>query len=229
MNQQLENRSHASTSGNQQDHGFFANNGLSIVLFSLFTLFLAGQAASGWKLFNQTQAAHGLQAVSWSRYITSGTFLEPVFENWQAAILQLAALIFFGIFLRQRGAAHSQKPGAVPKKGSATHFSGRPASWFYRHSLVLALLALFFVFFTCHLLAGAAAYRTEMALNHQPQLSLSEFARSPMFWFNTFQTWQAEFFAIGLYLTFTIFLREQGSPESKPVEASNAETDETDG
>ena len=44
------------------------------------------------------------------------------------------------------------------------------------------------------------------------------------FWATTLQTWQAEYLAIAVHIVLTIFLRQQNSPESKPVEASNETT-----
>jgi hypothetical protein len=88
---------------------FFTDNGLLIVFTLLFLVFLAGQAVAGRLAFNQTQAAHGLPSIGFREYVGTGNFLQGMFSNWQAAILQLASLIIFGVFLRQRGAPHSQK------------------------------------------------------------------------------------------------------------------------
>ncbi len=38
------------------------------------------------------------------------------------------------------------------------------------------------------------------------------------------QNWQSEFLAIGVMVIFTVYLRQRGSPESKPVGAPHHET-----
>jgi hypothetical protein len=44
------------------------------------------------------------------------------------------------------------------------------------------------------------------------------------FWERTLQNWQSEFLAVGTMAVFTIYLRQRGSPESKPVGAPHDET-----
>ena len=210
----------------ERRRGFWRDNSLTLALFTLFVFSLLGQSFAGLSLYNHTQAAHGLQPIHYAAYIHSGDFLEGVFENWQAAILQLASLILFGVFLTQRGAAHSCKPG---ERAPHKHLS-RPKQirrWLFAHSLSIALLLLFAAFFTLHLFAGSAADRGQRILQHQPPLTTAAFAVSSQFWFSTFQTWQAEYFAIALYVVLTIFLRQDNSPESKPVNASDKETGES--
>lgn len=233
---------HQSVSPRLHKRRFLADNGLTIALFSLFLVFFCGQAISGLAAYNQTQHAHHLANLTLWKYLRTGNFLDGVLENWQAAILQLASLILFGTYLDQRGAAHSKDPDHPHKsksdaasKNTAKSTNARRSrhtqqpGWIKSHSLSLALILIFLAFFTGHLLAGAAAYRSQLLLEHQQPLSIAAFAVSAKFWFLTFQTWEAEFFAIALYVVLTIFLRQQGSPESKPVNASNRTTGETDG
>ncbi len=47
---------------------------------------------------------------------------------------------------------------------------------------------------------------------------------SPDFWNRTLQNWQSEFLAVGSMIAFTIYLRQRGSPQSKPVGTPHAET-----
>jgi hypothetical protein len=51
-----------------------------------------------------------------------------------------------------------------------------------------------------------------------------EYVGRSQFWFESFQNWQSEFLAVACIVVFTIYLRQQGSPESKPVHAPHAET-----
>jgi hypothetical protein len=182
-----------------------AENALLLVFTGLFVLCLAGQALAGHSAYNQTQLSVGQPAISLPRYIRTGTFLQGMFENWQAAILQLGSLIVFGIFLHQRGAPHSLRDGT--SKGSRARVSQRsggktkPAKrprWFHDNSLRVLL--------------------------HEPPQTVMQFFRSSQFWFITLQTWEAEYMAIALYVLLSIYLRQQGSPESKPADASNADT-----
>ena len=44
------------------------------------------------------------------------------------------------------------------------------------------------------------------------------------FWLESFQNWQSEFLATAALVVLSIVLRFRGSPESKHVDASHAET-----
>ncbi|HUY80167.1 MAG TPA: DUF6766 family protein [Acidobacteriaceae bacterium] len=211
---------------------FIADNSLLLVFIFLFLGFLAGQVFSGAAAYNDTRAVHGLPGIGYWCYVATGNFLQGVFANWQAAILQLGSLILFSVFLRARGAAHSIDPDKPREKTrsrwslgrSRTRASGKTASWLYRNSLSIAFTVLFFAAFILHLLSGAAAYNEQLALSHRPPLSVAAFFVSSQFWFSTLQTWEAEYMAIALYIFLTIFLRQEGSPESKPVEAKDSDT-----
>jgi Domain of unknown function (DUF6766) len=96
--------------------------------------------------------------------------------------------------------------------------------WIHAHSFSVAFLLMFMVFFILHLVYGTAAYNEFAVQIHQPKMSIRAYLLSSTCWFQIFQTWQAEFFAIGMFVVLSIFLRERGSPESKPEEASNEQT-----
>jgi hypothetical protein len=51
-----------------------------------------------------------------------------------------------------------------------------------------------------------------------------EYLGTSRFWFESFQNWQSEFFSIGAVVVLSIFLRQQGSPESKPVASPHHQT-----
>lgn len=142
---------------------FLRNNGLSLTLFALFVAFLVGESLVGHVAYNQRQSAYGAQPVGFWHYLTTGDFLDGVFSNWQAAILQLASLIIFGVFLVQRGATHSRKhlePDPKHKALKRRPF-GRARSWIYRNSLFLAFLALFLATSTLHLFTALGSARGE--------------------------------------------------------------------
>jgi hypothetical protein len=51
-----------------------------------------------------------------------------------------------------------------------------------------------------------------------------DYLLSPGFWERTLENWQSEFLAVGTMAVFTIYLRQRGSPESKPVGTPHDET-----
>jgi len=198
------------------------DSSLTIVLFALFVICICAQSFAGWRVQNETLAAHGQASAGYWHYLSTGTFLEGLASNWQAAVLQLASLIVFSSFLYQRGAPHSRDPRKA--KRESRRRTGAHATWVYRNSLFLAFLLLFLLAFVLHIGVGASAYNEDRSLAGQPPISIAGFLLSAKFWSTTLQTWQAEYLVIAIYLVFSIFLRQQGSAESKPVGARNTTT-----
>lgn len=214
---------------------FLRNNSLSIVLFGCFAVFLLGLTVAGQRHYNQEALDHGQPSVSYGQYIASGHFVEAVFENWESEFLQMWALVVLTIFLRQKGSADSKKlRGRMPVDTSSRYSIIRAHSWQTRlraigdllksHSLGLALLALFIASFALHALGGVHAYNEEASSHSQAVLSLWGYVSSATFWFESLQNWQSEFLAVGTLLLLSIFLRERGSPESKPIGEPNKVT-----
>ncbi|HTZ80493.1 MAG TPA: DUF6766 family protein [Stellaceae bacterium] len=205
---------------------FVSDDSMSIALFGLFLLCVAGQALSGWFAYNGSLQAGHLREIAFSAYLGTGNFLDGMFSNWQAAILQLAALIAFGTVLRQKGAAHSRKTASSSVRTMNWKFGPRPTAqeWLYANSLSLAFFGMFAATFALHALFGEWKYNEDQALRHLPAISLGSYASSSSFWFSVFQCWEAEFLAIGIYVLLSIFLRQERSPESKSVRASNEQT-----
>jgi hypothetical protein len=203
-----------------------ADDSMSIMLFSLFLICLVGQGLSGWLAYNHSlQAAH-FREIALGSYLGTGNFLDGIFSNWQAALLQLAVLISFGSVLRQKGAAHSRKMKATSHRKMNWKLSLRPTvhEWLYANSLSLAFLGLFVATFALHGLFGHWKYNEDQALRHLAPISFGSYTVSSSFWFSVFQCWEAEFWAIGLYIVLSIFLRQENSPESKPVGSSDEQT-----
>jgi hypothetical protein len=201
------------------------DSSLTIVLFVLFVMCIFAQSFAGWRLENETMAAHGQAPIGYWHNLFTGAFLEGLASNWQAAFLQLASLIVFSGFLYQRGAPHSRDPNKAKSKQKRLEEAGR-FTWCYRHSLFLAFLALFLLTLALHVVVGDKAYNEDRAFTGQLPMSISEFLLSAKFWSSTLQTWQAEYLAISLFVVFSVFLRQQNSAESKPVESSDATTGE---
>jgi len=201
------------------------NNGLSVLFFALFVAALAVQSISGLVGYNEHLSVHSLPPIGYLDYLSTGDFLDGVFTNWQAAILQLAALIIFGGALHQKGASHSRRPeGDSSEKRRA---EGAGETWVYRHSLSMAFTLYFMGSFTAHVIFGSWSYNEARALAGQPPVQVGDYLLTGTFWNKTCQTWEAEFFAIGLFLVSSIFLREQASVVSKPVRSANQDTGET--
>ena len=198
-------------------------NSLTIVLFALFVICISLQTLAGWQLQNETLAAHRLSSIGYWHYLASGTFLEGLASNWQAAVLQLASLILFSSFLYQRGAPHSRDPFVTKSRQKRREEAGR-FTWFYRNSLFLSFLLMFMVTLALHVISGTSAYNEERLLADQPPISIAAFLLSAKFWSTTLQTWQAEYMVIAVYIVLSIFLRQHDSAESKPVEARDETT-----
>ena len=215
---------------------FFRENGLSIILFALFAFALVGQYLAGWHSYNQDQQMHGRAIVTATEYLSEGHFWEALFENWESEFLQMAAYILLTVFLFQKGSSESKRIDAIervdrvlPKRlhDKDTPWPVRKGGFvrtIYENSLSLALVFLFILSFALHGISGAAAYNEEQAEHGSEQLSTLEFMGTSTFWFESFQNWQSEFLSIAVLVVLSIFLRQKGSPESKPVDVPYSET-----
>lgn len=211
-------------------------NGLSIVLFALFAVFLMGQGLTGWRTYNAEQREHHEPTVGLGAYLTTGHFVEATFENWESEFLQMAAYVLLTIWLFQKGSSESKPPGGDPEKDTDPRSSldqerapgpVRRGGWplvLYENSLGIALALLFVLSFVLHALGGAREYSAEQVAHGQHAVSTVKFVTTSTFWFQSFQNWQSEFVAVASIVVLTIFLRQKGSPESKPVAAPHDET-----
>jgi hypothetical protein len=73
---------------------------------------------------------------------------------------------------------------------------------------------------------GLKLENDERALDGLAPLGFPEFLSSSEFWFQSLQNWQSEFLAVGAIVLLSIWLRQRGSPESKPVSAPHGQTGE---
>jgi hypothetical protein len=212
-------------------------NGLSIVMFFLFVVCLAGHSVSGWKAFNQEQTEHQQPHISWAEYLRTSEFAETVFENWESEFLQMGFYVILTVFLFQQGSSESKKldgsdevnedpakhrddphaPGPVRRGGFLLKL--------YENSLSLAFLLLFLVSFVGHAWSGARKQNEEAQLHGSPErVTLFEYMSEAQFWYESFQNWQSEFLAVFAIVVLSIWLRQRGSPESKPVHMAHSET-----
>jgi hypothetical protein len=213
------------------------NNNLSIVLFLLFITSLAGHALSGWRADAEERRRHGEHELSFGTFLRSPEFGETVFENWESEFLQMAFYVLLTVFLYQRGSSESKKhdgtdtvdedPFAHRDDPDAPK-AVRAGGWrliLYKNSLSLAFLLLFVFSFGGHAVTGARKHNQE-ALQHgsNEQLTVVQYTQTPQFWYESFQNWQSEFLAVLAIVVLSIWLRQWGSPESKPVHAPHSQT-----
>ena len=94
----------------------------------------------------------------------------------------------------------------------------------YQNSLSIVLFALFLASFALHAYGGAKEFSEEQIEHGEPAVSTVEYMGTSRFWFESFQNWQSEFLSIGVMVLFSVYLRQKGSPESKPVDAAHSDT-----
>jgi len=205
-------------------------------MLALFVVFLASQSATGYRVYNQDQTEHGEETVSFGDYLTSGHFVETTFENWESEFFQMAAYVFLTVFLFQRGSSESKDPDKqeAVDEDPRSKAEDPNAPWpvkrggiilsIYRNSLSLAFLVLFLVSLVLHARGGAREYSQEQLAHGGEPVTTGEFMETSEFWFQSFQNWQSEFLAVAAIAFLSVYLRQQGSPESKPVAAPHSET-----
>jgi hypothetical protein len=213
-----------------------ARNSLSLTMFALFLLLLWGQSVAGHRTYNEDRQDHGRPPIGYVSYLTEGHFIEAVFENWESEFLQMSAFVVFTVFLRQRGSPESKKlVGREPEDNDpdrARH--GTHVPWpvrrggfvlrLYENSLSSALFLLFVLSLVLHALGGVDEYNAEQRDHGNPPVSTFAYMATSRFWYESFQNWQSEFMAVGALAVLAIYLRQRGSPESKPVAAPHDET-----
>ena len=213
------------------------NNSLSIVLTLMFVICLGAHSYSGWHHFNQEQREHGEPEATFGAFLVSPEFGETVFENWESEFLQMAFYVFLTVFLRQKGSAESKKIDEEEEvdEDPADHRDDESAPapvrkgglllTLYKNSLGAALALLFLVSLFGHAWAGARKFNEEQSQHGSPvDLTAIEYMGTSSFWYESFQNWQSEFLAVLAIVVLSIWLRQWGSPESKPVHAPHDET-----
>jgi hypothetical protein len=169
-------------------------------------------------------------------YLGTGSFLEATFENWESEFLQMGMYVILTVFLFQKGSSESkpmdkdvpqdQDPQDVPLKAN-TPWPVRRGGWvlkLYEHSLSIMFLLLFLMSIALHAVGGSEAYSEEQQSHGQPAVTVLQYLGSSRFWFESFQNWQSEFLAVAVLVGASVYLREKGSPESKPVAEPHYET-----
>lgn len=210
--------------------------GLSVAFFVIFAVALVGQSLAGLADLNEELAQHGAPPALYLEYVTSSEFVVDVAENWQSEFLQFFLFILATVWLVQRGSPESKKPGDEGPGSDQEQLVGRYAQadspawakargvrlWVYSNSLLIVMGAIFLLSWLAQSLAGQLVANRERALHGLAPQSWTEHVGSAEFWNRTLQNWQSEFLAVGAMVAFTIYLRQRGSAESKPVGAPHA-------
>lgn len=219
--------------GKPSKHSFLYRNSLSLFFLFIFLWTLVAQAYTGWKVHNQELLDANAGLLSFGTYLRSAHFISATFENFESEFLQMALYVILTVKLRQLGSAESkslddtEEVDRKPVSSEDAPWPVKKGGWIlmiYSNSLAIAFLLLFFVSWALHLFGSYKAHNIEQALDKKPLLSLLEFIAQPTFWFETFQNWQSEFLSVLAIVFLTIYLRQYGSPESKPVDAPNLQT-----
>ncbi|MGY0540492.1 DUF6766 family protein [Nocardioides sp. YJ-D4] len=217
---------------------FLKENSLSLGFGALFLASLAGQAVAGWHQLNDELFADGLHQLSLGRYLTSASFAVDVTENWQSEYLQFLLYVMLTVWLVQRGSPESkplkdagqesdeaQKVGAYARPDSPK--LARAGGWrtaLYSRSLGITMGTIFLLSWLVQSVAGWAAYNETRLRQLRDPISWASYLTHSDFWARTLQNWQSEFLAVGSMAVLSIYLRQRGSPESKPVGASHEAT-----
>jgi len=215
---------------------FWRNNSLSIVLALLFITSMIGQTWAGWFDYNADARIHGGEAIALSAYLTSGHFWEATGENWESEFLQMAMFVVLTCFLRQKGSAESKRIDVIEDVDlDPRRFSDQPdAPWpvrrggfplyLYENSLGLTFAALFLMSIAIHATGGLSEFNQEQQEHGQAAMTLVGYLGTSRFWFESFQNWQSEFLSLLAMVMGTVYLRQRGSAESKPLHAAHHET-----
>lgn len=211
-------------------------HGLLIANTALFLVFFVGMVFSGAASYSEEQQAHGDAAVSVLQFLGTGEFMEATFENWESEFLQMAMYVVLTVFLFQKGSSESKPMGrdapqdedprqaAIKKATPWPVKRGGAVLKLYEHSLSILLFLLFLASFSLHAVGGAEAYSQDQQSHGGPAVTVLQYIGTSRFWFESFQNWQSEFLAVAVLVGASVYLREKGSPESKPVAEPHYET-----
>jgi hypothetical protein len=218
---------------------FVRDNGIALFFGALLLGSLVGQSIAGYAQYNDDQVAHGGGTVGFGDYVTSGSFATDVMENWQSEFLQFSLFILATVWLVPRGSPESKDPDKAGRESERDQRLGRWAGRgapaparraggllrvLYENSLLLVMSLIWVGTWLAQSVAGRSAYNADQLSHHEPTVSWLGYVGSADFWNRTLQNWQSEFLALGSMAVLAIFLRQRGSPESKPVGAPHDAT-----
>jgi hypothetical protein len=214
------------------------DNGLSMAFGTIFLATLVGQAISGADTFNHGQALHHGDPISFGHYVSSALFWADVMENWQSEYLQFTLYIFATIWLIQKGSNESKEPDRVGRESDEEQLLGEHAKpdsprWakvgglrttIYSNSLLLVMTSIWIASWLAQSITGRINYNANQLDHQSAPLSWLSYITTSDFWNRTLQNWQSEFLAVGSMVILSVYLRQRGSPESKPVGSPHSAT-----
>ena len=217
---------------------FAHENGLSLFFGALFLATLVGQAFAGQRVTNEMRTEHGEQPLSMSDYVFSADFSGAVLENWQSEFLQFSLFVLATVWLVQKGSQESKRLddtglGSDAEQGVGAHAPADAPRWakmdglrrrIYENSLLIAMGTIFLASWLGQSISNWRTFNDEQLEHDQAQIGWGSYVLHADFWEKTLQNWQSEFLAVGTMVVFTVYLRQRGSPESKPVGSPHAET-----
>ena len=220
---------------------FIRLNSLSLFFLAIFLVTIAAQSVAGLHEYNEEAAAHDQSEIPWGRYVRTSEFGAAVLENWQSEWLQFFLFIVATVWLLQQGSPESKQPDQAGLESDeeqkvGKHAERRSPLWakvggwrtrLYENSLMIAFAVIFFASWFAQSVTGWTEYNNEQEEHGDPTVSWGVYLTRPDFWEKTLQNWQSEFLAVGTMAVFSIYLRQRGSPESKPVGAPHDETGST--
>lgn len=213
---------------------YFRNNGLSICFLILFGGTLIGQILFGFEEHNKELISEGGKIINLNSYLLSGHLIESTFENWESEFLQMGLFVVFTIFLKQKGSSESKKINQKEEVDREPDPNRKNAPWpvkkggflltLYKHSLSASLMLLFLISLILHFYGSLKDENEKLLLEGKQLETISSFIKNSRFWFESFQNWQSEFLSVFAIVILSIYLRQIGSSQSKPVDAPNMET-----
>jgi hypothetical protein len=217
---------------------FLFENGLTLACTALFLGSIGGQSVAGYLEFNEQASQHDEPTISYGRYLVSSEFGAAVLENWQSEYLQFFVFILLTIWFVQKGSNESKQLSNVGLESDRQQRVGRYAEpgsprWarakglafhLYANSLLLVMGLIFLLSWFGQSVTAWTDYNDDQRSHGEPSVSWLAYVQTANFWERSLQNWQSEFLAIGTMAVFTIYLRQRGSPESKPVGAPHGET-----
>jgi hypothetical protein len=210
---------------------FLRENSLTLFFGAAFLLALGFQAFSGYHDFNDRQLAHQSDPVSFGRYLTSSQFGVAMLENWQSEYLQFTLFVLITVWLLQKGSPESKELHRAGLESDKDQLLGeyagpksprwaRAGGWrttVYSNSLLIVMSTIWLASWLGQSVTGRIEYNAEQLEHHLETVSWVDYLGSPDFWERTLQNWQSEFLAVGSMAILAVYLRQRGSPESKPV------------
>src|SRR5215210_887801 len=217
---------------------FVKHNGLSLFFLAIFLAATVGQALVGHGDFNHDQLAHHGDPVSLSRYLVSSEFGADLLENWQSEYLQFTLFVLLTVWLLQRGSPESKeldKAGleSDEEQKVGPHAQQNSPRWatvegirrtLYENSLLIVMGTIWLGTWFAQSVTGLTTYNSDRFDHHLDSVGWWQYLGTPNFWETTLQNWQSEFLAVGSMAILAVYMRQRGSPESKPVGAPHTAT-----